>query len=126
MSDAVFRLFFLAAVAQWSRIFQRLHRQLHETRSFHVTRHPADRRRAVRSPNLEENIINDWADRLESSTRTVAQHLSVSHQTVFRARKHLLHFQRVQALNPVDFQLPVGGTEICAAGGLHNSYVEQL
>ncbi|GFX22114.1 hypothetical protein TNCV_3054701 [Trichonephila clavipes] len=36
-----------------------------ETRSFHVTRYDAGGRRAVRSPNLEEIILNVAADRLE-------------------------------------------------------------
>ncbi|GFW30616.1 hypothetical protein TNCV_455541 [Trichonephila clavipes] len=40
------------------RIFQRLLRQLREVRSFHVTRHDDGRRRAVRSPSLEESISN--------------------------------------------------------------------
>ncbi|GFV42051.1 uncharacterized protein TNCV_1569181 [Trichonephila clavipes] len=52
--------------------FQRLHRQLRETSSFHVSRHHAGRRRAVRSPSLEESILNVVADRPESSTRAVA------------------------------------------------------
>ncbi|GFS73170.1 uncharacterized protein TNCV_687201 [Trichonephila clavipes] len=47
------------------RIFQRLHRQLCETRSFDVTRHDAGRRRAVRRPRLEESILNVVADRPE-------------------------------------------------------------
>ncbi|GFT28298.1 hypothetical protein TNCV_646191 [Trichonephila clavipes] len=38
------------------RIFQRLHRQLHETRSFHVTRHDAGQQRTMRTPSLEESI----------------------------------------------------------------------
>ncbi|GFW76704.1 hypothetical protein TNCV_4944211 [Trichonephila clavipes] len=42
----------------WIRHFQWLHRQLRETRSFHVTRHDAGRQRAVRSPLLEESILN--------------------------------------------------------------------
>ncbi|GFU41989.1 hypothetical protein TNCV_4676871 [Trichonephila clavipes] len=53
------------------RIFQRLHRQLRETRSFHVPRHDAGRRRTVPSPSLEESILNAVADRPESSTRAV-------------------------------------------------------
>ncbi|GFV57671.1 hypothetical protein TNCV_2158631 [Trichonephila clavipes] len=48
------------------RIFQWLHRQLRETRSFHVTIHDASRRRAVRSPRIEESILNVVADRPES------------------------------------------------------------
>ncbi|GFV35516.1 hypothetical protein TNCV_3205471 [Trichonephila clavipes] len=40
------------------RIFQRLPRQLRETRSFQVTRHDAGRQRAVGSLSLEERILN--------------------------------------------------------------------
>ncbi|GFT95087.1 uncharacterized protein TNCV_1473481 [Trichonephila clavipes] len=66
------------------RIFQRLHRQFPVTRPFHVTRHDAGRQRAVRSPTLEESILNIVAVRPESSIRAVAHHVSVSHQTVCR------------------------------------------
>ncbi|GFU42850.1 hypothetical protein TNCV_3140261 [Trichonephila clavipes] len=38
------------------RIFQRLHRQLRETHSFHVTRQDAGRRRVLRSPSIEDSI----------------------------------------------------------------------
>ncbi|GFX52007.1 hypothetical protein TNCV_4653361 [Trichonephila clavipes] len=39
------------------RIFQWLHHQLRETRSFHVTRYDAGRGRTVRSPSLEESNL---------------------------------------------------------------------
>ncbi|GFX01953.1 hypothetical protein TNCV_371421 [Trichonephila clavipes] len=48
------------------RIFQRLHRQLCEKRSFHVTRCDAGQRRAVPSPSLEESILYVVADRPEA------------------------------------------------------------
>ncbi|GFV11102.1 uncharacterized protein TNCV_2718461 [Trichonephila clavipes] len=98
------------------RILQRLHRQLREMRSFHVTRHDAGRKRAVRSSIRGESILNVVAVRPESSTRAVAHHISVSRQTVCRvlSENHLLffHFQRVQALNSAGYllRLPVGGT----------------
>ncbi|GFU78051.1 hypothetical protein TNCV_2562431, partial [Trichonephila clavipes] len=97
------------------RIFQRLHRQLREKSSFHVTRR--GQCRAVRSPSLEENILNRVAVRPNSSTRTVVHHISVSHQTICRVlnenRLHLFRFQRIQALNRASYllRLPVGGTE---------------
>ncbi|GFX36308.1 hypothetical protein TNCV_4932211 [Trichonephila clavipes] len=83
------------------RILQRLHRQLRETHSFHVTRYYADRRKSVRRPRLEECILNVVADRPESSTRVVVYYVSVSHQTICRDehRLHHFHFQRLQALN---------------------------
>ncbi|GFW57895.1 uncharacterized protein TNCV_1418421 [Trichonephila clavipes] len=114
------------------RTFQRLHRQLRETRSFHVTRHDAGRRRPVRSSSLEESLLNVVTDRPELSTRAVARHVSVNHQTICRVlnenRLHIFHFQQVQALNPTDYllQLPVVGTAMCAAVGLHSSCAEQL
>ncbi|GFW30789.1 hypothetical protein TNCV_4089091 [Trichonephila clavipes] len=45
-----------------------------QTRSFHVTRHDAGRRRAVTSSSLEESLLNVVTDRPESSTRAVAHH----------------------------------------------------
>ncbi|GFX72907.1 uncharacterized protein TNCV_1698041 [Trichonephila clavipes] len=66
------------------RIFQRLHPQLCETRSFLVTRHDAGRQRAVCSPILEKSILNIVAVRPESSTRAVAHHVNASHPTVCR------------------------------------------
>ncbi|GFT27524.1 hypothetical protein TNCV_1276131 [Trichonephila clavipes] len=97
-------------------VFQRLHHHLPKTRSFLVTGHNAGLRRAVSSSSLEESILNVVADRPESSTRAVAHHVSGSYQTVCRVLKenrfHPFHFQRVQALNSVDYllRLPVGGT----------------
>ncbi|GFU79959.1 hypothetical protein TNCV_578391 [Trichonephila clavipes] len=66
------------------RNFQLLYRQIHEIRSFHVTSHGSGRQRAVRSPRLEESILNVVIDRPESSTRTIAHLVNVSHQTVCR------------------------------------------
>ncbi|GFW75141.1 hypothetical protein TNCV_448461 [Trichonephila clavipes] len=60
-------------------IFQRLHCKLRKTRSFHVTRHDAGRRRAVPSPSLEESILNVGAVKPEPSTRAVAYYISLSH-----------------------------------------------
>ncbi|GFS91923.1 uncharacterized protein TNCV_1931011 [Trichonephila clavipes] len=111
------------------RIFQQSYSQLRETHSFHVIRHDAGQRRTVRNPSLEESILSVVPHRPESSTRDVAHHIS---QSVCRAlnenRLHMFHFQRVQALNPVDYllRLPVGGTVRCAAAGLYTSCAEQL
>ncbi|GFX93866.1 DUF4817 domain-containing protein [Trichonephila clavipes] len=83
------------------RIFERLHRQLRETRSFHITRRDVCRRRVVHSSSLEESILNVLSDRPGSSTRSDDQDVSVNHQTVCGMLNenllHLFHFQRVQA-----------------------------
>ncbi|GFT55719.1 uncharacterized protein TNCV_4569361 [Trichonephila clavipes] len=50
------------------RIVQWLHRQLCETRSFYVTRHDAVPDSAVRSPCLEESILNVVSDRSKTAT----------------------------------------------------------
>ncbi|GFU75613.1 hypothetical protein TNCV_2863281 [Trichonephila clavipes] len=47
------------------RVFQWLHRQLRETHTFQDIRHGPGRRRAVRSPSLQESILNTVADRPE-------------------------------------------------------------
>ncbi|GFT01368.1 uncharacterized protein TNCV_3214991 [Trichonephila clavipes] len=59
------------------RIFQWLHRQLHETHLFYVTRHEACQLRAVVecSPSLEKSILSIVADRPESKTRAVVHHV---------------------------------------------------
>ncbi|GFX10192.1 hypothetical protein TNCV_1865901 [Trichonephila clavipes] len=66
------------------RIFQQLHHQLRETRSFRVTRYDEGRRRAIRSPSLEERILNVVADKTES-TRNVA-HLKERRKCMTRKR----------------------------------------
>ncbi|GFU68746.1 hypothetical protein TNCV_4400241 [Trichonephila clavipes] len=86
------------------RFFQRLHRQLCETRSFHVTRYDAGRQRAVYCKSLEGNILRIEAVRPESNTRAVDHYESVSHEShVCRVLNenclHLFRFQRVQALD---------------------------
>ncbi|GFV50576.1 DUF4817 domain-containing protein [Trichonephila clavipes] len=112
------------------RIFQRLYRQFHETRSFHVTRHDAGRRRTVRIQSPKESILNVVAS--ESESRAVAHHVSVSHQTVCRVLNenhlHPFHFQRVQDLKLTEYllRLVVDGTAMSAASGLHSSCAEQL
>ncbi|GFV40448.1 hypothetical protein TNCV_4494051 [Trichonephila clavipes] len=112
------------------RVYQRLHRQLREIPSFHVIRHDTGRRRAVRSPSLEESILNVVPDSAESNARAVAHHVSVNHQTVCRViNENHLHLSANTSFESVTlsfFRLPVCGTAMCAAAGLHSSCAEQL
>ncbi|GFV72474.1 hypothetical protein TNCV_1069061 [Trichonephila clavipes] len=88
------------------------------TMSDSSTKHDAGRQRPVSSPSLKESILNVMAVRPESSTRAVAHHVRVNHQTFCRVLKenqlHLFHFQRVQALNPAYYliRLPVDFTSM--------------
>ncbi|GFX12008.1 hypothetical protein TNCV_2997921 [Trichonephila clavipes] len=67
------------------RIFQRLHHQLRETRLFHVTSQRWSTKSCTQSkPECILSILNVVYDRPESSTRSVAHHVSVNHQTVCR------------------------------------------
>ena len=59
------------------RKFQRLHRQLNDTGSNHLTRHEAGRKRVVRSASLEKSILNTVGDRPESRTIAVIHQASV-------------------------------------------------
>ncbi|GFS86369.1 hypothetical protein TNCV_1681231 [Trichonephila clavipes] len=87
------------------RVFLRFHHLFRETRSFHVTRDDADRRKAVRSPGLK-GLLNPMEDRPESSTRAFSHHVSMSNQTICTVlnENHLriFEFQGVQALNSLD------------------------
>ncbi|GFS94063.1 hypothetical protein TNCV_1810841 [Trichonephila clavipes] len=70
------------------RIFHWLHRKLRKTRSFHVNKHDAGRRRAVGSPSLEESILNVVPDRPESSVRRARWPFRTLYCLSF---KHVLH-----------------------------------
>ncbi|GFV52471.1 uncharacterized protein TNCV_4707721 [Trichonephila clavipes] len=92
---------------QFHSIFQWLPRQLLETHSFDVTKQDAGRRKAVRTPSLEESILRVVAVRPESSTRADAHN-------------------PVQVLNLVDYllRLPLDATAMCIADGLCSSCAE--
>lgn len=82
-------------------------RRLRETGTF--MRHLADtgRPRLVRTPQLEETILEAIAENPQSGTRTVASDVGVSTNTVWSVfHEQLLypyHFQKVQHFLPVDF-----------------------
>lgn len=89
------------------RIFARLHQRLREYGSFNKRTQDCGRHREVRTPQLEEAVLNVIEEQPTTSTRKIAFQLNVDHMTVFRILKeHLLypyHLQRVQALLPRDF-----------------------
>ncbi|GFX68453.1 hypothetical protein TNCV_3998851 [Trichonephila clavipes] len=88
------------------RIFQQLHHQHRETCSFHITRHDAGRRTALRSPSLEESILNVVVGRPQSQVQDL---LLIT--TSFE-------YGRLSSLT--------NGTEMCSVVGLHSSCAEQL
>ncbi|GFT54250.1 hypothetical protein TNCV_2467581 [Trichonephila clavipes] len=93
------------------RIFQWLHRHLHQTRSFHGTRYDVDQRRPVHNTGLEEIILNVVADRRVKYESCCSSHKSPLHSI----RHHTLHnsFCNLLRLNVVYTS--------AFAHGLHNS-----
>jgi len=89
------------------RIFARLHQRLREYGSFDKRTQDCGRHREVRTPQLEEAVLNLIDENPTTSTRKIASQLNVDHMTVFRILKEQLlypyHLQRVQALLPRDF-----------------------
>lgn len=94
------------------RIFARLHQRLREYGSFTKRTQDCGRHREVRTPQLEEAVLNLIEEQPTASTRKIAFQLNVDHMTVFRILKeHLLypyHLQRVQVLLPRDFPNRLG------------------
>lgn len=88
-------------------IFARLHERLCDTGSLAKRSRNSGRHRHLRTPVLEEAILDDISDHPESSTRKISDTLNVSHVTVWKVLKeqqlHPYHLQRVQALLPRDF-----------------------
>lgn len=89
------------------RIFQRVHRQLCETGSFHADRRDAGCSRTVRTPHRIEAIVDDVDERPDGSTRAMARSHGVSHMTVWRVlheeHLHPYHLHGVQALQEADY-----------------------
>lgn len=83
------------------RIFARLHQRLREYGSFNKIKHDCGRHREVRTPQLEEALLNFIEEQPTTSTRKIAFQRNVDHMTVFRILKE--HLKRVQALLPRDF-----------------------
>ncbi|GFU85987.1 hypothetical protein TNCV_3069891 [Trichonephila clavipes] len=87
------------------RIFQLLHSQLREIRSFHFTRYDADRRRAVRSPSLEESILNVAAGK--QARRCLLRKCEAVCRVLNENRLHLFHFQQISELIAIDEALRI-------------------
>ncbi|GFW80099.1 hypothetical protein TNCV_460081 [Trichonephila clavipes] len=74
-------------------------------------------------------ILNVLPDKPESSTRGVAQHASVSHQTIYRVLKKIAYTSSIFSdtifesgrLSSLPELLPVGGTAMCAVVRFHSS-----
>lgn len=94
-------------VAPCTQTFVSLHRRLSETGSFARVSDIPGRPRTVRTPQLEEAVLNRIEEDPETSTRKIANEVNASHQTVLRIlqdqQMYPYHIQRVQALLPRDY-----------------------
>lgn len=94
-------------IAPCPQTFVNLHRRLSETGTFARTSDIPGRPRTVRTPQLEEAVLNRVEENPETSTRKIAEEVNASQQTVLRIlhdqQLYPYHIQRVQALLPRDF-----------------------
>lgn len=94
-------------VAPHHTLFLRLHQRLRENGTFKKRTYDCGRHREVRTPALEEAVIQIIEEQPETSTRKISLQLDINHMTVFAILKEQLlypyHLQRVQALLPRDF-----------------------
>lgn len=91
------------------KLFIKIHQRLSETGSFRPLNHSRGRPVSVRSPEVEEMVLEAVHENPELSTRRIAQQHGVRcHSTVWKILNDQLlypyHLQRVQALLPCDFQ----------------------
>ena len=87
--------------------FAAIHRRLGETGTISVARPDAGRPRAVRDPDMEDDILDNFHNALTTSTRAATSVFHVSRMTVWRVLHENLqypfHIQRVQGLNVADY-----------------------
>lgn len=87
--------------------FAAVHRRLSENRTLRPNMANAGRERSVRTPELEEDILEMVDNNPTTSTRRMASELGTDHMTVWRVLHEQLlypfHVQKVQALNPNDY-----------------------
>ena len=78
-----------------------------ETGTISVARPDAGRSRAVRDPDMEDDIFDHFHNAPTTSTRAAASVLHVSRMTVWRVLHENLqypfHIQRLQGLNVADY-----------------------
>jgi hypothetical protein len=94
-------------LAPCAATFANLFRRLSESGSF-KRNSAVGRPRTIRTPELEEAVLDEISEHPETSTRKISQTLNVNHMTVWQILKDQLlypyHVQRVQALLLRDFQ----------------------
>ena len=87
--------------------FAAIHRRLGETGTISVARPDAGRPRAVRDPDMEDDILDHFHNAPTTNTRAVTSVIYVSRMTVWRVlHKNLqypFHIQRVQSLNIANY-----------------------
>lgn len=93
------------------RTFANVHRRLTETGTLKPNNQLKGAHRTVRTPEIEEAVLNSIDENPELSTRKIGSNLNISHVLVWKILHDFLlypyHIQRVQALLPRDFPLRV-------------------
>ncbi|GFS32472.1 uncharacterized protein TNIN_289641 [Trichonephila inaurata madagascariensis] len=64
--------------------FTSLNQRLQETRSFPITRPNAGQERWVHTPELEDQVLQRFAESSSTSTRSIGAELSIRHETVWK------------------------------------------
>lgn len=87
--------------------FTNIHRRLAETGTFERNKNTLGRPQTIRTPELEEAVLQLIDEHPETSTRKIGVTVNASHQTILRIlhdqQLYPFHIQRVQALLPRDF-----------------------
>jgi transposase len=87
--------------------FASIDRRLREYGSLEINKLTARSPRTVRTPDLEEAVLDTIEEKPSSSTRTIALDLQIHHSTVWRVLKeeklYPFHLQKVQALTAEDY-----------------------
>ncbi|GFY48294.1 uncharacterized protein TNIN_475321 [Trichonephila inaurata madagascariensis] len=94
------------------KTFERLHRRFRETGSFVSGIHDTRSTRSARTLELEEHVLREFEEKLETSTQTVSTAANVNHMMIWQVLGadglRLYHEQRVHGLKASDHQLRVG------------------